>query len=93
MSKFSSRITIPIILAGLFAIIVFVSIGYDNLNLGSYIVITFLVVYVFMFGFAVGQAIVSPVKELLGKAMELSKGNLSSRVYLETKDEPFLLHH
>jgi len=42
---------------------------------------------VFFFGLAIGQNLSSPLKKLLDKAVELSKGNLSSRVYLETKDE------
>jgi len=87
MSKLTKKIAIPIILAGLFAIIVFVSIGYDKLDPSFYIIVLFLVVYVFFFGLATGQNLSSPVKKLLERAKELSKGNLSSRVYLESKDE------
>ena len=52
-----------------------------------YLVFFFFVIYVFFFGLATGQTLSSPVKKLLDRAEELSKGNLSSRVYLETKDE------
>ncbi|MFH1968022.1 MAG: HAMP domain-containing protein, partial [bacterium] len=44
-------------------------------------------IYIFSFGFAVGQNFASPIKKLLQKAIELSEGDLSSRVYLRTKDE------
>jgi len=47
----------------------------------------FFSIYVFFFVLAIGQNLSSPVKKLLDKATELSKGNLSSRVYIESKDE------
>jgi len=87
MSKISSKITVPIVLVGLFSIVIFVSLNYEQLGLTFYVVLLFLSVYIFSFGFAVGQNFSSPIKKLLEKATELSKGNLSSRVYLHTKDE------
>jgi len=87
MSKLTSKIAIPIILVGAFAIVVFLAVGYDQLSLSFYIIISLLAVYVFFFGLAVGQNLASPVKKILNNATELSEGNLSSRVYLETKDE------
>lgn len=87
MAKRTTKIAVPIILVGIFAIIVFIAIGYEQLEPGFYIVVLFLVVFVFFFGFAIGQSLTSPVKKILDKAIELSRGNLSSRVYLETKDE------
>ena len=87
MIKLTSKIALPIILAGLFAIAVFIAIDYEKLEPGFYIILILFIIYVFFFGFAVGQNLASPVKKLLDRATELSKGNLSSRVYLETKDE------
>jgi len=87
MSKLTSKIAIPIILVGIFAIAVFISVDYENLDVGFYSVILFFTIYVFFFGLSIGQSFSSPVKKLLERAEELSKGNLSSRVYLETKDE------
>jgi methyl-accepting chemotaxis protein len=87
MSKIISKITVPIILVGTFSVIVFVALNYENLGPSFYIVFLPLVIYIFSFGFAVGQNFVSPIKKLLEKATEISKGNLSSRVYLQTKDE------
>jgi len=66
---------------------VFIAIDYDRLDASFYIILLLLVIYVFFFGLATGQNLSSPIKKLLDKATELSKGNLSSRVYLETKDE------
>ena len=87
MSKLRSKIALPIILAGIFAIAVFIAIDHERLDPNFYIILSLLAVYVFCFGFATGHTFASPVKKLLDRATELSKGNLSSRVYLETKDE------
>jgi methyl-accepting chemotaxis protein len=87
MPKLTSKIAFPIILAGLFAIAVFIAIDYEQLSFGFYVVLILFAVYVFFFGFAIGQSLTSPVKKLLDRATELSKGNFSSRAYLETKDE------
>ncbi len=87
MAKFTTRIIVPIILVGVFAIAVFIAMGIDKMTPGLYVVISLFAIYVFFFGLAVGQNLSSPMKKLLDKAVQLSKGNLSSRVYLETKDE------
>jgi methyl-accepting chemotaxis protein len=87
MTKLTAKIAVPIILAGIFAIAVFMALNFENLEPSFYIIILFLTIFVFFFGLSVGQELSSPIKKLLDKAMELSKGNLSSRVYLETKDE------
>jgi len=85
--KLSYRISVPIILAGFFAIVAFIALDFRNLNLNFYILLFFIAVYVFFFGFATGQRFASPVQKILDRAREMSKGNLSTRVYLETKDE------
>ena len=87
ISKLTLKIAIPIILVGIFAIIAFISISYQQLPTGFYFVFLFLVIFVFFSGIAIGQNVSSNIKKILEKAEELSKGNLSSRVYLETKDE------
>lgn len=87
MSKLTTKISIPIILAGVFAITIFIALDHDRLDTAFYIVLLILTVFVFLFGFATGQEFASPIKKLLERAIELSNGNLSSRVYLETKDE------
>ena len=87
MAKISYRITVPVILAGFFAIVAFIALDYQRLDTSFYLLLLFVAIYVFFFGFATGQRFASPVKKLLERATELSKGNLSSRVYLETKDE------
>jgi HAMP domain-containing protein len=87
MAKLTSKIAVPIILVGIFAIVVFIAINYEQLGADFYITVLCLAVFVFSFGFAIGQSIASPVRKLLEEATELSKGNLSSRTYLESKDE------
>ncbi len=87
MAKLTSKIAVPIILVGVFSIAVFIAAGYERLNFSFYIIISLLAIYVFFFGLAVGQNLASPIKKILNKATELSEGNLSSRVYIETKDE------
>jgi nitrate/nitrite-specific signal transduction histidine kinase len=87
MAKLTSKVALPIILVGLFAMVVFVALDYEKLEIGFYIVFFLLAIYVFFFGFATGQSFSSPVKKLLERANEIKSGNLSSRAYLETKDE------
>jgi len=87
MPSIISKIAFPIILTGLFVITVFVALDYNRIDANFYIVFSILVLYVFFFGFAIGQNFVSPIRKILERAVELTKGNLSSRVYLETKDE------
>ena len=87
MNKLTIKIAVPIILTGIFAIIVFIAIGYEQAQPSLYIIVVFLLIYVFFFGLAAGQNLSSPIKKILSRAIDLSKGDLSSRVYLETKDE------
>lgn len=87
MTTLTSKVTVPIILVGLFSIVVFMAMNYNQLGASFYVILLLLAVYIFSFGFAVGQSLSSPVQKLLKNAEELSKGNLSSRVYLQTKDE------
>lgn len=87
MLKLILRISAPIILVGIFTLVSLVATGYENLEPSFYMMILFLAVYIFFFGFAVGQNIFSPVQKILNNATKLSEGDLSSRVYIETKDE------
>jgi len=87
MANITVKIALPIILTGLFIITVFVALDYSRLDANFYIVFLIVIFYVFFFGFAVGQNFVSPVKKILQKAGDLIRGDLSSRVYLGSKDE------
>lgn len=87
MNKITFKIALPIILTGIFAIIIFIALNYQNMSVNFYIVFFFLFIYTFLFGFAIGQNYSSPVKKLLKRATELSEGDLKTRIYLETKDE------
>ena len=81
MSKLTIKIAIPIILVGIFTVVIFMATGYEQVKP------TFFIIIIFFFGLAIGQNFTLPVRKILGKATELSEGNLSSRIYLETKDE------
>jgi len=87
MSKLAIKVATPIILAGVFAITIFIALDYEKLGLSFFIVLLLLTLFVFFFGFSIGQSFSSPIRKLLERATELSKGNLSSRAYIETKDE------
>ncbi len=87
ISKITFKIALPIIIIGVFTIVVFIATGSSNINFGFYVVVLLLSIFIFLFGFATGQELASPVKKLLKRATDLSKGDLTTRVYLETKDE------
>lgn len=83
----SLRIAVPIILAGVFIIVTFISVNYERLDPSFYIILVMLIAYIFLFGFAIGKRFSIPVKKILSRVSDLSKGNLKTRIYLETKDE------
>lgn len=87
MIKHKTKITISIILVGIFIIFAFIATTYEQLKTSSYIIISFLFIFMFFFGIAAGQRFTSPIKKILNDAKELTKGNFSSRVYLEGRDE------
>jgi methyl-accepting chemotaxis protein len=87
MANLSFKVAVPIIIAGAFIISVFIAMNYQNINVNFYIVFSLVTLYIFLFGFATGQNFSMPVKKILKKATQLSEGDLSSRVYLESKDE------
>jgi nitrogen fixation/metabolism regulation signal transduction histidine kinase len=87
MAKQTTKIAIPIIFVGIFAIIAFVAVKPEKMEPDFYVIMGLLFIFIFFFGIAAGQRFSSPVKKLLKQADELSKGNLASRTYLETKDE------
>src|SRR5438105_1884524 len=87
MANLSFKIAFPIIVAGFFIMVSFIAINYKTLNPTLYILLAFLAIYIFLFGFAIGQNFTAPVKRLLKKADDLSRGDLKSRFYAESKDE------
>jgi methyl-accepting chemotaxis protein len=87
MNKLLFRVATPIILAGIFSISIFIALNYESLQLSFFIVMILLIVYIFFFGFAIGQNFSAPVKKLIDRATDLNQGDLTTRVYLETKDE------
>jgi methyl-accepting chemotaxis protein len=81
------KIATPTILVGGFVIVVFMALNPTGLDLSFYIVMSLLGIFLFFYGVASGQRMASPVKKLLKRALELSGGDLTARVYLESKDE------
>ena len=80
-------IALPIIIVGFFVIVVFASLNYENMTAEIYGIFVLVAVFVFLFGVAIGQRFSTPLKHLLDRAEQLSKGEFGPRVYLETKDE------
>ena len=87
MSKVSVKIALPMILAAVFVAVILISVDYERLSAASYVTISFLFIFVFFFGFNTGQSFSAPIKKILNRAIDLNKGDLKTRVYLETKDE------
>jgi methyl-accepting chemotaxis protein len=87
MAKLSFKIAFPIILSTIFAITIFIAVDYERIQPSFYLVLFFFVIYVFFYGYSTGERFASPVKDLLKRANQISTGNLSDRIYLDTKDE------
>ena len=87
IKHYSLKIALCIITAGVFIIIFFVGYNYQNLDSGTYAILYFLIIFIFLFGFAAGQIITRPLKKLLESVDSFSKGDLKKRVYLNSTDE------
>lgn len=87
MSSILYRIFSPIILAGIFAISIFIAIDYNKIDPSFYVTLAFLTLFTFSFGYAVAKSVSSPIQELLNRVKELRDGNLSARIYFNSKDE------
>lgn len=87
MEKISWQIAFQVILAGMFTIVVFMAMNPSGFDLNFYIIFGLLFIFIFFYGLSVGQKLALPVKKLLKRAIDLSKGDVKSRFYIETKDE------
>lgn len=87
MEKISWHIAFQVILTGVFTIVVFMALNPTGLDATFYLIFTLLFVFIFFYGLSVGQKLALPVKKLLKRAIDLSKGDLKTRFYIETKDE------
>ncbi len=81
------RVAFPIIIAGLFVVVTFWALNYEALTIEIYAVLILVAIFIFLFGFAIGQEFSFSVRRLLEEAEKLSRGEMPSKVYLETKDE------
>jgi len=80
MGGLSLKITMPVVLAGMFIMVVFLALNPTGLSMSFYIIFFLLFIFIFFYGFATGQKISMPVKKLLKRAIDLSKGDLKTRV-------------
>jgi len=87
MSSFSKKISIQIILAGIFIIGAFWALDYSQKGIWFYFVIIMLTVFIFSFGYVLGQRIKVPIEKILKRAERLSNGDFSETIRIETKDE------
>lgn len=87
MYRFSYKIAFSIIVAGLFIVVSFAALNYENLGSPFYIVAGTLVAFIFLFGFAMGSNYALPLKELLNKTSGVSTGNFKNKAEVNTKDE------
>ncbi len=87
MYKVSFKVALPVILAGMFAIVVFIALNPEGLSPSFYVILFLLSVFIFFYGLHVGQSVAQPIEKILKRAVDLSKGDTKARFYLETKDE------
>lgn len=87
MQSISLKISSLIIVAEIFITVIFLAIDYKYLNIGLYIILFFLIIFIFLFGISAGQNIAAPIKKMLNRAFALANGDLSSRVYIDSEDE------
>lgn len=87
MPKIAFRIAYAIILAGLFVMVIFTALAYDSLTPNFYIVLLPLIIFLLLFGFAIGQNMAFPILELLQDAYYFLKGEYGAKHLRERKDE------
>lgn len=86
-TSFFLKICSSLIILGLFLIVIFIALIYQQLDFESYLIILLLLIFTFLFSFAISQNFIFPIKKLIRRASKLSEGSLKTRIYLETKDE------
>ncbi len=81
------KVALPMVLAGMFIVVIFIAFNPQQMDMMFYIFVFLVFIFIFFYGFATGQRVAFPVKRLLKRAIDLSRGDLKSRFYMETKDE------
>ena len=87
MPSLSTKIAQSIIISGLFIVVAFVAIYYQNPVSGFYFVIAFVVFFIIAFGLAMGRTFARPVQQMLEQADSVKNGHANKIFYLKTKDE------
>lgn len=87
MAKFTSKIALPIVLASVFAVSIFIALEYEILLANFYVVVAIFFIFVIFFAIATGQNLTMPIKSLLEKTNDINNGDLKARANINTKDE------
>ena len=83
----ASKISYFIILAGTFTLSMFAAVNLQNVSVGFYLVAASILTFLLLFGFAAGYYLSRPL-QAIGKTIDqLVKGNLESRVDIQSDDE------
>jgi len=81
------KTSFSLVILGIFLIVIFIALNYQQLSIESYLILSLLLIFTFLFSFVITKRFVLPVEKIIRRATELSKGSLKTRIYLETKDE------
>lgn len=81
------KTSFSLVILGIFLIVIFAALNYQQLGIESYLILSLLLIFTFLFSFVITKRFVFPVEKIIRRATELSKGSLKTRIYLETKDE------
>jgi len=81
------RILLPLILIGVFPIIVFISLFYPEVRTEALYVLGLTIIFVFLFGINTSKNISAPIKKIIDKTKQIKQGNLQARIEVESVDE------
>lgn len=87
MTKLAIKIALSTVIGGLFIIVSFSALNYQNLDRNYYIVAGLLTIYLCLFGLAIGQNFARPIKTMLDNVSNMKNGNMKGRMDVTTKDE------
>ncbi len=77
---------IPLILTGVFPVVVFVALMYNKMSLASYLVLVVVITFIFLFGFVISKQLVSPIEKVIKGVEKTEKGELNVKLNIEPGD-------
>jgi len=87
MFGISSKISYSVFIAGVFALLAFAAVNWQNLTLDTYFIMYLVLVFLMLFGFFAGRSTARPLKKIVKAAIDLADGNLQSRANVVSNDE------